>query len=111
MAFIAIPSGLWLLKAQRLDRPHSRSATGGIGSEEEPDQNRGAKRQPDRIGRDYRLNARDLELAADDPGNHAGHPAEERHQHGFNQELDQDVAAAGTHRLADADLARAFSDR
>jgi len=44
-------------------------------------------------------------------GQHSGDPAEHRHQHRLDQELHEDVAAAGAHGLADADLPRALGDR
>ncbi len=86
-------------------------ATGGVGAEEEADQDGGAEGEHDRVGRDHRLDPRDREVAADDPGHHPRQPAEQRDEHGLDQELDEDVRAPGADRLADADLPGALGDR
>ena len=54
--------------------------------------------------------ALDLEMGADHPDRDAGEPAEQREQHGFDQELGEDRAALRPDRLPDADLAGALGD-
>ena len=49
--------------------------------------------------------------AASTPDEHADRAADDRHEQGFDDELEEDVLPLGADRLADADLARPFRHR
>src|SRR6266571_2784971 len=92
-----------LLVPQSFDRVEARRFAGGIEPEEDPDAGREAEGDHDRLRGDERTPLREI---ADRPrapqaeGN-ADDPADERQGDRLDQELEQDVAPAGSHRHAE----------
>src|SRR5713226_1097729 len=80
-----------LFVAKGVDRSERRRPVCGIDAEEEADADADAEGEGDRRPGEYRLDADDLEMAADDPGDDAGHAADDREEDGLGEELAEDV--------------------
>src|SRR5438105_6774154 len=97
------------LVAQCFDRAESRRAVRGIKTEEQTDADRDAECQKDGWGRDHGRRQggdRDGEYPRQAEANQdAERAAQAREEHRLDQELQQDVLAAGADRLSDTDLA------
>src|SRR5690242_11792102 len=97
-----------LFTAQRLDRIQRRRARGRIDPEEQSDAGGDADAEhhrPRLEPRRQRRDGRDGE-GGQEPQRDADDAAEDRQRHRFGEHLRQDVGAACTERLAQADLAR-----
>src|ERR1041385_8346641 len=97
------------LVAQGFDRVEPGRAPGRVGAEEHPDPDGHADAEEDRGAADGggQRAPRPGEQREPDAPHDADQPAAQRERGGLDQELGEDVAPPGAHRLAHADLPRA----
>src|SRR6267143_1009226 len=104
------PSLLALFVAQRLDRVERGRTIGGV--KPEPDPDNGTDNQSGdcpTVGEDHvHLEPKREQIAPDHPQNNAKNSTRLGNEYRLSEELPEDIAAACTDRLANANLLRAF---
>src|SRR5258708_40079310 len=103
---MAMAPGLFV--AEGFDGPQCRGPVGGIEAEEQADRKGDAERESHRVGGDDGGDADNADLADEQAGGDADDAAGDREEHSFDEELSEDVAAAGPHCFSDSGLGGSF---
>src|ERR1039458_8792836 len=105
----AVPSFI----TESLNRIHVRRLAGRVVAKEHPHHRGKYERQEDRQRADLRGPIRKVrdQQRSRQPNDDSDNSTQQGERHGFHQELQQDVARLGAHRLPQADLARSFGHR
>src|ERR1039457_6593165 len=108
MLTVGLQHGGSILRSKRLDGLELGRFGGGVYAEKEADSGGKAHAHTYRAESDFGGKEHVDDAGDEDGEQHAGDAAHAGHHAGFKDELPEDVAAARSQRLADADLVRAL---